>query len=145
MSIIGDKQVIALDLQGWKIVAKAPRLPVWFFDSRRSEYPCPEWCEDQAGGNYPRRRPFQTFNRSRPAPKSSEEEWLEWASDVLSKITDGDVALLDSQGWKIVNKADPNRRWPYGVNDISYACPDWCEDLAALPDSGAYRRGIRIT
>jgi hypothetical protein len=72
----------------------------------------------------------------------SENERLEWASDVLSEITDGLVAILDTQGWKIVNKDDANRRWPYGLNDISYACPDWCEDLAIAIDHGAHEQPV---
>jgi hypothetical protein len=40
---VKDKHAVALDIQGWKIVAKAG--PVrWLFDSRRSGLPCPEWC-----------------------------------------------------------------------------------------------------
>jgi hypothetical protein len=65
----------------------------------------------------------------------SEDDRLEWTSDVLSEMTDHHVALLDSQGWKIVDKDDPNQRWPYGADDLCYACPDWCEELVPGNDS----------
>jgi hypothetical protein len=59
----------------------------------------------------------------------SEDEQLEWASDVLWEITDEHAKALDLQGWKIVNKNDPtNWRWPFDSRDSGCDCPDWCED-----------------
>ena len=59
----------------------------------------------------------------------SEEEQLDWASDVLREITDEHTKALDLQGWKIVNKDDPkNWRWPFDSRDSGCGCPDWCED-----------------
>ena len=118
---VKDRHVVALDIQGWKIAAKVGPIR-WLFDSRRSGLPYPEWCDRTRQG------------QSNKLKGMSKDEQLEWASNVLSEITDAHVAVLDTQGWKIVNKDDPNRRWPYGVNDISYACPDWCEDLRPSAD-----------
>jgi hypothetical protein len=48
---ITDRDVIALDLAGWKIVPKEAERhdggmrPRWPFDSSRTG-PCPDWCED---------------------------------------------------------------------------------------------------
>ena len=117
-----EKHAVALDIQGWEIMAKAGSIR-WPFESR-SGYPRPEWCIEQSYRvSYGHQHSW--------LKRVSEDERLVWADNVLSEMTDHHVAVLDTQGWKIVNKDDPNRRWPYGVNDISYTCPDWCEDLSA--------------
>ena len=59
----------------------------------------------------------------------SEDEQLDWASDVLCKVTDRHAVALDLQGWKIVHKDDPDRRWPFDSKSAGCASPDWCEDL----------------
>ena len=65
----------------------------------------------------------------------SEDEQLEWASDVLCEITDRHVMALELQGWKIVNKDDPKWLWPFDSELAGCASPDWCEDLAT-PKAG---------
>jgi hypothetical protein len=60
----------------------------------------------------------------------SEDEQLDWATDVLCKITDRYAMALDLQGWKIVCKDDPGRLWPFSSKDTGCQCPDWCEDLS---------------
>jgi hypothetical protein len=63
----------------------------------------------------------------------SEDEQLEWASNMLQEITDKHTKALDLQGWKIVNKDDPTQRWPFDSKNTSCSCPDWCEDFGATP------------
>jgi hypothetical protein len=58
----------------------------------------------------------------------SEDEQLEWASDVLWEIKDRHTKALDLQGWKIVNKDDPNNWWLFNSRSAGCASPDWCED-----------------
>jgi hypothetical protein len=58
----------------------------------------------------------------------SEDEQLEWASDVMCDLTDEAAKALDVAGWKIVNKDDPNNRWPFCSELAGCASPDWCED-----------------
>jgi hypothetical protein len=118
-----DKHAVALDIQGWKIMAKDGNIR-WPFESR-SGYPRPEWCIEQS---YRAGQGQDSWLKG-----MSEDKRLEWAADVLSEMTDH-AALLDSQGWKIVNRDDPNQRWPYGADDLRYACPDWCEDLRPVND-----------
>jgi hypothetical protein len=53
---ITGREVIALDLAGWKIVPKDDEAaedevrPKWPFDSSRTGCPCPDWCEDMYVG-----------------------------------------------------------------------------------------------
>ena len=60
------------------------------------------------------------------------DEEVEWATGVISSLTDEQVRALDVLGWKIVCKDDPDRRWPFGSSD--HDSPDWCENLAAMPE-----------
>jgi hypothetical protein len=62
--------------------------------------------------------------------KMDEDEQLEWASNALCEITDRHAMALDLQGWKIVNKDDPNCRWPFDSKSAGCVSPDWCEDLS---------------
>ena len=68
------------------------------------------------------RRPQTAYLKAMP-----EDEQLDWASDVLSEIADRHVKL---QGWKIVNRDDPDWRWPFNSKTAGCAAPNWCEDLA---------------
>lgn len=62
--------------------------------------------------------------------EKSLEGQLDWASNVLSQITDRHAKALDIQSWKIVHKEDSNHRWPFHSQWTGCAAPDWCEDWA---------------
>ena len=64
----------------------------------------------------------------RKLKEMDEDEQLDWASKVLEKIGDRHAVALELQGWKIVNKHEPDRLWPFG-GDIEAQCPLWCEDM----------------
>jgi hypothetical protein len=59
-----------------------------------------------------------------------EDEQLDWASNMLQEITDKHAKALDLQGWKIVNKNEPDYRWPFDSKTAGCIPPDWCEDLS---------------
>jgi hypothetical protein len=44
---VKDRHAVALDIQGWKIMAKTGPIR-WLFDNRHSGLPCPEWCDRTA-------------------------------------------------------------------------------------------------
>ena len=53
----------------------------------------------------------------------TEEEQLNWASNVLCDLKDKHAKALDMQGWKIVHKDDPSYRWPFSSKDSECDCP----------------------
>jgi hypothetical protein len=57
------------------------------------------------------------------------EEQLAWVSAVLDEIGDRHAKALDLQGWKIINKDDPDHRWPFDSQSFGYTAPDWCDDV----------------
>jgi len=79
----------------------------------------------------------------RPEKEIPEDELLDWASAVLGKMDDRYAKALDLQGWMIVNKDDPTRRWPFDSQSFGYPAPDWCEDYScpARPAPARRRRG----
>lgn len=104
--IIGPEHVLALDLQGWRIVPKEGARPKRGRMAKRWPVPMATW-------------PFGSM---------SEDEQLDWASDLLSDITDEHAVVLDKLGFKIVSVID-ERKWPSGsVSGLPH--PDWCEALA---------------
>ena len=68
----------------------------------------------------------------RPEKEIPEDELLDWASAVLGKMDDRYAKALDLQGWMIVNKDDPTRRWPFDSQSFGYPAPDWCEDYGVV-------------
>jgi hypothetical protein len=58
----------------------------------------------------------------------SEDEWFDWACDLLSDIIDEHAVVLDKLGFKIVSVTG-ERKWPSGsVSGLPH--PDWCEAWA---------------
>jgi hypothetical protein len=46
MEGIPDYHVIALELAGWKIVAREEPFSLWPFDSKACGCKCPDWCDN---------------------------------------------------------------------------------------------------
>jgi hypothetical protein len=62
----------------------------------------------------------------------SEDEQLDWATDVVCEIEDRHAMALDLQGWKIVHKDDPNSiRWPFNSESAGCDSPGWCENVVS--------------
>ena len=57
----------------------------------------------------------------------NDDERLDWASRVLEELTDIHAVALELQGWKIVNKDEAGRLWPFDGSKAQ--CPLWCEDI----------------
>jgi hypothetical protein len=99
--LIDPEHVLALELQGWRIVPKKE-------GARAKSWPVP----------------MATW----PFGSMSEDERLDWACDLLSDITDEHAVVLDRLGFKIVSVTG-ERKWPSGsVSGLPY--PDWCEAFA---------------
>ena len=54
----------------------------------------------------------------------------DWASDVLSSLTEKHAVALDRAGWKIVAKDEPFNQWPFESKACGHKCRDWCNDLS---------------
>jgi hypothetical protein len=105
--IIDPDHVLALELQGWRIVPKVDR------------------AKPKRG---PKAKKWPVPFASGPFRSMSKKEQLDWACDLLSDITDEHAVVLDKLGFKIVSVTG-KRKWPSGsVSDLSH--PDWCEAWA---------------
>jgi hypothetical protein len=104
--IIDPEHVLALELQGWRIVPKEGVRPKRGKKAKSWPVPMATW-------------PFDLM---------SEDERLDWACDLLSDITDEHAVVLDKLGFEIVSITG-ERKWPSGsVSGLPH--PGWCEALA---------------